>query len=78
MTLNLQKLPVLYNCELSILQKEEIEAYVSNFQTLGDVMAWGLNFTPPRLVSEVIHQDEYTLDVLVPWSHECVLVYDAT
>lgn len=33
---------------------------------------------PPRAVSNIVTQDEYTHDVIVPWSERLVLVFDTT
>ena len=33
---------------------------------------------PPRAVGDIVTQDEYTHDVIVPWSERLVLVFDAT
>lgn len=32
----------------------------------------------PQVVADVIIQDEFTHDVIVPWRDEVVLVYDTT
>jgi hypothetical protein len=46
------------------------------------VMAWALSHPPgtfiPSVVAEVIVQDEFTHDVIVPWREGLVLVYDTT
>ena len=57
---------------------KELEAQ----ENLKDVMAWA--FSRPRgmflpsVVDEVIVQDEFTHDVIVPWREGLVLVYDTT
>lgn len=60
----------------------EIEAAVSNQQNLKDMMAWALaqpaGTFVPQVVSEVIVQDEFTHDVIVPRGDGLVLVYDTT
>jgi len=51
-------------------------------ENLKDVIAWA--FSRPRgtflpsVVDEVIVQDEFTHDVIVPWRDGLVLVYDTT
>jgi hypothetical protein len=55
-----------------------IEAVVAGQQTLEDVVRWGLAQKPPRLVEQVVVQDEYTHDVVVPWAAGVYLVYDTT
>jgi hypothetical protein len=56
----------------------QIEAIVARHRTLADVVEWGLAQTPPRLVADVIVQDEYTHDVIVPLDEKRWLVYDTT
>jgi hypothetical protein len=46
--------------------------------TLADVIRWGLRQEPQRVVVEVVVQDEYTHDVIVPWAEPLHLVYDTT
>ena len=66
--------------EASIL--EQIEVKVSNQENLKDMMAWALSQPRgtflPHVVSDVIVQDEFTHDVIVPRSDGLVLVYDTT
>ncbi len=52
-------------------------AVVAHQTTLEHVVRWGLTDSPPRLVAEVVKQDEFTLDVVLPW-HGVYLVYDTT
>ncbi|MGH9904239.1 MAG: hypothetical protein ACRD8U_01500 [Pyrinomonadaceae bacterium] len=48
----------------------EIEAELSNQENLKDVMGWALAGTTgnfiPQIVAEVVVQDEFTHDVIVP------------
>ncbi|MGE0352702.1 MAG: hypothetical protein AB7I33_04710 [Gemmatimonadales bacterium] len=46
--------------------------------TLERVLAWGRSSTPPRSIAEIVTQDEYTHDVVVPWDDRLFLVYDTT
>lgn len=59
-----------------------IAAELSTQENLADVMAWALSSQPgtfiPSVVADVIVQDEFTHDVIVPWRDELVLVYDTT
>ncbi len=60
----------------------EIESELSNQENLKDVMNWALagptgSFIP-HIVAEVVVQDEFTHDVIVPWRDGLVLVYDTT
>ena len=49
---------------------------------LQDVISRGLGgasgAADPRVVAEVVVQDEYTHDAIVPWRDSLVLVYDTT
>ena len=60
----------------------EIEAELSGQHSLSDVMRWALSDSTkdfiPGVVQDVIIQDEFTHDVIVPWGPELVLVYDTT
>jgi hypothetical protein len=59
-----------------------IAAELSPQENLKDVMSWALNSPRgifiPSVVAEVIVQDEFTHDVIVPWRDGMVLVYDTT
>ena len=60
----------------------DIAAKLSSQENLKDVMAWAFSQPPgtfiSAVVSEVIVQDEFTHDVIVPWRDGLVLVYDTT
>jgi hypothetical protein len=47
-------------------------------RTLDSVLGWMTVQEPPRAVSNIVTQDEYTHDVIVPWSERLVLVFDTT
>ena len=56
-----------------------IEALVRGQRTLEDVVRWGLRREPPILIADVITQDEFTQDVVVPLPDGAgFLVYDTT
>lgn len=57
---------------------ESIEVTVHNQKTLEDVVRWGLVSKPPRLIADIIVQDEYTHDVVMPFRDGIYLVYDTT
>jgi hypothetical protein len=59
-------------------QREALEAAVARQPTLAEVLRWGLAQTPPRVIAEVIIQDEFTHDVVLPWRGDLHLVYDTT
>lgn len=55
----------------------ELERETETLRTLSDVVAWCLAARPPAVISEVIHQDEFTLDVVVRAGARW-LVFDTT
>ena len=60
----------------------DIAKELSSQENLKDVMTWALSAPPgifvSSVVAQVIVQDEFTHDVVVPWRDELVLVYDTT
>jgi hypothetical protein len=56
----------------------DLEATIDSQRTLEDVVRWGLAHKPPRLVRDVVVQDEFTHDVVVPLRDGFHLVYDTT
>ncbi len=58
-----------------------LENELANHKTLGRVLSWACSKLPsevsPQIVSEVITQDEFTHDVIVPYK-KLFLVYDTT
>jgi hypothetical protein len=63
-------------------QLAEVESELSGQHNLNDVMKWALADKSgafiPSVVAEVIVQDEFTHDVVIPWRDGLVLVYDTT
>ena len=58
----------------------EIETEISQQENLLDVMRWAASAPDqflPTVVANVVVQDEFTHDVIVPW-RDLVLVYDTT
>ena len=47
-------------------------------RTLGGVLGWMTAQDPPRTVTDIVTQDEYTHDVIVGWSDRLFLVFDST
>ena len=70
------------HASLSLDAIAEIEAQLAGQENLKDVMDWALAHPVgtfiPQVVADVIVQDEFTHDVVVPWRHGVVLVYDTT
>lgn len=46
--------------------------------TLAAVLQWAREQEPPRSVAEIVTQDEYTHDVVLPFDGSHFLVLDAT
>ena len=51
---------------------------LQNLPTLADVLAWARAQSPPRMVAEIVTQDEYTHDVVIPFDGSHFLTFDAT
>lgn len=73
---------VFNRANLSLETVAQITAEIAAQENLKDVMSWAFssprgNFIP-SVVAEVIVQDEFTHDVVIPWRDGLVLVYDAT
>lgn len=58
--------------------RAELFREVGEMRTLGDLLEWSGTLSPPVPAPEIITQDEYTHDVLVPWRANLVLVFDTT
>ena len=60
----------------------EIERELTGQFSLKDLMNWAFSDSRerfiPGVVKDVIIQDEFTHDVIVPWGPDLVLVYDTT
>jgi len=67
--------------KLSENEFAEIENDLANHKTLGQVLTWATaqpkgNFLP-QIVAEIVTQDEFTHDVVIPYKN-LFLVYDTT
>ena len=56
----------------------DLQVAVAGHVTLERVLEWGRTQTPARRVEEIITQDEFTHDVLVPLNNSQYLAYDVT
>jgi len=63
---------------LPLAELTELEAMVAQHHGLDDIFAWGREQSPPVVPADVIKQDEFTHDVLVPLSDDRWLVYGST
>jgi hypothetical protein len=57
---------------------ERVAPQLQAQRTLGDVLSWGRAQSPPRSVTEIVTQDEYTHDVVVELEAPHYLVFDTT
>ena len=73
---------VINHTNLDPEQIAKIGVELSEQENLNDVMRWALSQPKgvfiPSVVADVIVQDEFTHDVIVPWRDGLVLIYDAT
>jgi len=60
---------------------DQLRSELARHKSLGDVLSWAgtkpKNEVAPQIVAEVITQDEFTHDVIVPY-HDVFLAYDTT
>ena len=57
---------------------ETIRLKVDPLRTLADLLDWARRLDPPTLAPAVVTQDEYTHDVLVPYTGGRWLDFDTT
>lgn len=73
---------VVNHANLSSERLAEIKGELSKHCNLSDVLRWA--FAQPAgvfissVVANVVVQDEFTHDVVIPWGNDLVLVYDTT
>lgn len=75
-------MPILNRAKLSPDQLTVMEQEIGLHRSLDEVLKWGLaqpaGEVTAKVVAEVITQDEYTHDVIVPWKDGLVIVYGIT
>ena len=64
--------------QLDLTERQRLAREVAEQSTLGHVLEWGLAQKPVRRVEEIVTQDEYTHDVLVPLAPPLYLAYDVS
>jgi hypothetical protein len=73
---------VINRANLSSEHFAQVASELAEHRTLTDVLNWGLNqpigTVHPQIVADVIVQDEYSHDVIVPWRDGLVIVYSTT
>jgi hypothetical protein len=55
----------------------EVEQTFRDCHTLADLLIWSRRQSPPVHVAEIVTQDEYTHDVVLPYASNC-LSFDTT
>jgi hypothetical protein len=68
--------PIVDHAGLSAERFAELQEALADHQTLERAIRWCL--ARGHVVADVIAQDEYTQDVVVPLGDDLFLVYDAT
>ena len=63
---------------LSTAQREVLCRDVLPLGSLQQVVRWSFASKPPRDVTAVVVQDEFSHDVVVPWVDGLVLAFDTT
>lgn len=58
--------------------RDALDAEVMGLGSLQEVVRWGFAQKPPRDVAEVIVQDEFSHDVVIPWRDGIHLAFDTT
>ena len=61
----------------NVALNDEIKQLVATHTTFEKLLVWGMGQAPPVMIGEVIAQDEFTNDIVVPYQH-MYLVYDTT
>jgi len=60
----------------------DVEAEIQGHCKIEDILKWGFaqdrGSIHPQVIAEVVTQDEFTHDLIVPWRDGLVLVYGAT
>lgn len=67
---------------ISDVSFEAIQSELPAIENLQQLMNWALadqsGRFAPGVISDVIVQDEFSHDIIVPWQDDLVLVYDTT
>ena len=66
--------PLIDYANLSEERRRELAATIATHTLLSHVISWA----GPGAIEEIITQDEYTHDVLIPHDRALYLVYDST
>jgi hypothetical protein len=73
------RMPTLANhATITDEQAHRLVAQVQGLATLEEVIRWGLAQPSPKMILEVLVQDEYCHDVVMEWESGLHLVFDTT
>ena len=70
--------PLANHAHLSDSQALRLVREIKVLETLEEVLHWGLAQAVPRMILDVIVQDEYCHDVVIEWEGGLHLVFDTT
>ena len=71
-------IPLIDRAQLEPTEREQLAAEIADQTTLGDVLEWGFAQKPVRQPEEIVTQDEYTHDVVIPIRPPLYLAYDVS
>ena len=71
-------IPITWQRSVTAEAAAQVEQAIHDQDTLEAVLTWASTFDPPRLVLDIVTQDEFNLDVIVRVDEGLYLVYAAT
>lgn len=76
----MRDIPLHDYAELPAAEAAALRALVATQRTLADVLRWAASQAPPLAIAEIVTQDEYTHDVVLPLALDrpFFLAYDTT
>ncbi len=74
----MREVPVTRHEAIPLADFERLRSQLRALPTLAEVLAWGRAQLPPRTVTEIVTQDEYTHDVVMKYDEGLYLVFDTT
>ena len=76
----MREIPLHGYAALPPAEADALRALVAGQRTLADVLRWAATQSAPRAITEIVTQDEYTHDVVLPLdpARPLYLAYDTT
>ena len=71
-------IPITWHRSVTPEAAAQVKQMMYDQDTLEAVLSWASTFDPPRLVLDIVSQDEFNMDVIVPVDEGLVLVYAAS